>query len=73
MMHDIAGATISKSINRISGTSLAGFLAVGVHWIASKAGEQYEPFIVGISVFLLGKLFSFFFIIYLCNYIYIYT
>ena len=50
----IAGATISKSINRICGTSLAGFLAIGVHWLASRAGDQLEPVIVGVSLFLLG-------------------
>jgi len=36
------------------GTSLAGFLGIGVHWVASRAGEQFEPIIIGISLFLLG-------------------
>ncbi|KAE9612027.1 hypothetical protein Lal_00048974 [Lupinus albus] len=50
-----AGATIYKTINRICGTSLAGFLAFGVHWVASKAGDEFEPVIVGVSIFLLAS------------------
>ncbi|OIW13079.1 hypothetical protein TanjilG_24426 [Lupinus angustifolius] len=50
-----AGATIYKTINRICGTSLAGFLAFGVHWVASKAGDEFEPIIVGVSIFLLAS------------------
>ncbi|WJX12682.1 hypothetical protein P8452_03151 [Trifolium repens] len=47
-----AGSTIYKSINRICGTALAGLLAFGLHWVASKAGEL-EPLIVGVLLFLL--------------------
>ncbi|TKY47931.1 Aluminum-activated malate transporter 10 [Spatholobus suberectus] len=50
-----AGATLSKSINRICGTFLAGFLGLGVHWVASRAGEQFQPLIIGVSVFLLAS------------------
>lgn len=50
----IAGATISKSLNRVFGTCLAALLAFSVHWVACKAGEKFEPWIVGASVFLLG-------------------
>lgn len=49
-----AGATICKTVNRMCGTSLAGLLGIGVHWVASKAGDQFEPIIVGASLFLLG-------------------
>jgi uncharacterized membrane protein YccC len=55
--YQIAGATIYKSINRICGTTLAGLLALGVHWVASRAGAEWEPVIVGASLFLLGILF----------------
>ncbi|KAK7391838.1 hypothetical protein VNO78_20261 [Psophocarpus tetragonolobus] len=48
-----AGATISKTVNRMCGTSLAGFLAIGVHWVASRAGDQWEPVIVEVCLFLL--------------------
>jgi uncharacterized membrane protein YccC len=54
--YEIAGATIYKSINRICGTTLAGLLALGVHWVASRAGAEWEPVIVGASLFLLGIL-----------------
>ncbi|KAF5935284.1 hypothetical protein HYC85_026413 [Camellia sinensis] len=49
------GATVSKCLNRATGTFLAGFLAVGVHWIANQSGEKFEPIIVGVSVFLLAS------------------
>ncbi|KAK7269027.1 hypothetical protein RIF29_21742 [Crotalaria pallida] len=55
VFENTAGATISKTINRICGTTLAGFLAFGVHWVASRAGEQLEPVIVGVSLFLLAS------------------
>ncbi|KAJ7945087.1 Aluminum-activated malate transporter [Quillaja saponaria] len=50
-----AGATIYKSLNRICATSIAGFLAIGVHWVASQAGQKYEPIIVGFPLFLLAS------------------
>ncbi|CAK9169341.1 unnamed protein product [Ilex paraguariensis] len=51
----MAGATICKCLNRAMGTSLAGFLAVGVHWVASQSGEKFEPIIMGAAVFLLAS------------------
>ncbi|GAA0157805.1 hypothetical protein Leryth_023142 [Lithospermum erythrorhizon] len=53
------GATLAKSLNRVTGTFLAGFLAVGVHWVASQFGGDIEPIISDISVFLLGSLATF--------------
>lgn len=55
--YQIAGSTIYKSVNRICGTTLAGLLAFGVQWVASKAGKQLEPVIVGVLLFLLGIIF----------------
>ncbi|XVE64632.1 hypothetical protein DITRI_Ditri07aG0116100 [Diplodiscus trichospermus] len=49
------GATLYKCLNRVCGTFLAGFLALGVHWLASRSGERFEPFVVGASVFLLAS------------------
>ncbi|KAF7846548.1 hypothetical protein BT93_L4172 [Corymbia citriodora subsp. variegata] len=49
------GATLYKSINRVTGTFLAGSLGIGVHWVASQSGEKLEPIILGISVFLLAS------------------
>ncbi|XP_027189735.1 aluminum-activated malate transporter 10-like isoform X2 [Cicer arietinum] len=50
-----AGATIYKSINRICGTIVAGLLAFSVHWVANKAGEQFEIVIVGAALFILAS------------------
>ena len=55
--HDGTGATLSKCINRATGTFLAGSLALGVQWIACKSGETFKPIIIGISVFILGGYF----------------
>ncbi|KAM7491520.1 hypothetical protein LguiA_034441 [Lonicera macranthoides] len=49
------GSTLYKCLNRICGTSLAGFLAIGVHWVARQSGEKFEPIIMGASVFLLAS------------------
>ncbi|XP_043699791.1 aluminum-activated malate transporter 10-like [Telopea speciosissima] len=46
-----AGATIYKSLNRITGTILAGTLAVIIHWFAIKLGKSFELVIIGASVF----------------------
>lgn len=48
------GATVYKSLNRVCGTFLAGFLGLGAHSVASQSGQRFEPIIVGASVFLLG-------------------
>ncbi|CAK8572197.1 unnamed protein product [Lathyrus sativus] len=50
-----AGSTIYKGINRICGTTLAGLLAFGVHWVCSKAGEKFELVTVGVLLFLLAS------------------
>ncbi|KAI3501473.1 hypothetical protein L1887_29342 [Cichorium endivia] len=49
------GGTLYKCLNRICATFLAGFLALGVHWVASHSGHQFEPFIMGISLFILAS------------------
>ncbi|KAL3499057.1 hypothetical protein ACH5RR_041789 [Cinchona calisaya] len=54
------GVTISKCLNRATGTCLAGFLAIGVHWLVSKSGNKFEPIITGASLFLLASVANFF-------------
>ncbi|KAE8681338.1 Aluminum-activated malate transporter 10 [Hibiscus syriacus] len=54
------GATLYKCLNRIFATFFAGFLAFGVHWIASRSGDRFEPYIVGASVFLFASMATFF-------------
>ncbi|XXG62530.1 hypothetical protein AAC387_Pa05g0869 [Persea americana] len=48
------GATLSKGLNRIFATVLAGALAVGAHQLASFSGERGEPIILGAFVFLIA-------------------
>ncbi|KAI7736978.1 hypothetical protein M8C21_027254, partial [Ambrosia artemisiifolia] len=43
------------TVGRICATFLAGFLALGIHWIASHLGHQFEPYIMGISLFILAS------------------
>lgn len=50
-----AGATLYKCVNRATGTLLAGSLGFGVHWMAIQCGENIQPIILEISVFLLGR------------------
>ncbi|KAE8732731.1 Aluminum-activated malate transporter 10 [Hibiscus syriacus] len=49
------GATVYKCINRVFATFLAGFLAVGVHWLASRSDDTLVPYVAGASVFVLAS------------------
>ncbi|XP_022158799.1 aluminum-activated malate transporter 10 isoform X2 [Momordica charantia] len=49
------GASLYKCVNRVVGTSLAGGLGIGVHWVAAECGDRFEPIILGISLFLLAS------------------
>ncbi|XP_023513501.1 aluminum-activated malate transporter 10 [Cucurbita pepo subsp. pepo] len=49
------GATFYKCVNRVIGTSLAGGLGIGVHWVAAESGDRFEPIVLGISLFLLAS------------------
>ncbi|XP_050382796.1 aluminum-activated malate transporter 8 [Argentina anserina] len=49
-----AGATLSKGLNRSFATLLAGALGIGAKHLASLFGEQGEPIILGVLVFLLA-------------------
>ncbi|CAL1386595.1 unnamed protein product [Linum trigynum] len=55
VLENTVGATIYKCLNRVFATSLAGFLALGVHWVASQPGQRFEPIITGLVVFLLAS------------------
>ncbi|RLM66484.1 aluminum-activated malate transporter 10-like [Panicum miliaceum] len=46
------GASVA-GLNRAIATASAAVVALGVHWIASKSGDKFEPFIRSGSVFLL--------------------
>ncbi|XP_071700353.1 aluminum-activated malate transporter 10-like [Rutidosis leptorrhynchoides] len=49
------GGTLYKCLNRICATFLAGFLALGVNWVAAQSGHRFEPVIMGISLFVIAS------------------
>ena len=49
-----AGGCVYKGFNRAFATASAGVIALGVHWIASKSDDKFQPFIRSGSVFVLG-------------------
>ncbi|WVZ86757.1 hypothetical protein U9M48_033493 [Paspalum notatum var. saurae] len=53
------GGCVYKGFNRAFATASAGVVALGVHWIASKSGDEVEPFIRSGSVFLLAAMATF--------------
>ena len=54
-MCEHVGATLSKGLNRGMATLIAGSLAIGIHWIANQLGDQADPIIQSIALFLLGR------------------
>ncbi|XP_026452206.1 aluminum-activated malate transporter 2-like [Papaver somniferum] len=48
------GATLSKGINRVLATSVAGSLGLVVHHLACLTGDKVEPVLLCFSVFLLA-------------------
>ncbi|KAI6702055.1 hypothetical protein NL676_011191 [Syzygium grande] len=59
MFEYTVGATFNRGFNRALGSLLAGILAVVVGQLALCAGRVAEPFIIGISIFLVGTVTSF--------------
>lgn len=49
------GSTIYKSINRAVATIVAGLLGVGINWVASQCDKEYQPIILGASVFIFAS------------------
>ncbi|XP_059642125.1 aluminum-activated malate transporter 9-like [Cornus florida] len=59
MFEYTVGATFNRGFNRALGSLLAGILAIAVAQLALSAGRVAEPFIIGISIFLIGAVTSF--------------
>ncbi|KAI4302929.1 hypothetical protein MLD38_038618 [Melastoma candidum] len=59
MFEYTAGATFNRGFNRALGSLLAGILAIVVAQIALYAGRVAEPFIIGVSIFIIGAVTSF--------------
>ncbi|WOH03519.1 hypothetical protein DCAR_0622918 [Daucus carota subsp. sativus] len=53
------GATLGKGVNRAIATLVAGSLGVAAHHLAVLPGETAEPFVIGITVFLVASVFTF--------------
>lgn len=53
------GATLGKSVNRVLATFLGGMCGVGSHKLASLSGEMLEPFLLGLSVFIIAEVTTF--------------
>jgi len=49
------GATLSKGMCRVLATLAAGSLAVGAHLVARLCGEDGEPVLLAVFVFLVGN------------------
>ncbi|KAL8111461.1 aluminum-activated malate transporter 9-like isoform X1 [Apium graveolens] len=59
MFEYTVGATLNRGLNRALGSLLAGVLAVVMTQIALSSGTIAEPYIIGISIFLIGTVTSF--------------
>ncbi|RCV21744.1 hypothetical protein SEVIR_4G130000v4 [Setaria viridis] len=49
------GGCLYKGLNRAMATVTGGALALGVQWIASKSGKEFEPFILSGSLFVFAS------------------
>ncbi|KAI3934186.1 hypothetical protein MKX01_026383 [Papaver californicum] len=59
MFEYTVGATFNRGFNRALGSLLAGVFAIIVAQAALSSGPVAEPYIIGISIFLIGALTSF--------------
>ncbi|XAR70232.1 hypothetical protein NMG60_11027020 [Bertholletia excelsa] len=59
MFECTVGATFNRGFNRALGSLMAGVLAIGVAQVALCSGHVAQPFIIGISIFLVGAVTSF--------------
>ncbi|KAK1377140.1 aluminum-activated malate transporter 9-like [Heracleum sosnowskyi] len=59
MFEYTVGATFNRGLNRALGSLLAGILAIVITQIALSSGTIVEPYIIGISIFLIGAVTSF--------------
>ncbi|KAL6900859.1 hypothetical protein ACP4OV_005535 [Aristida adscensionis] len=53
------GGCVYKGLNRAMATVVGGAMALGVHWIASKAGKELEPYILSASLSVLAAVATF--------------
>ncbi|OAY70974.1 Aluminum-activated malate transporter 9 [Ananas comosus] len=59
MFEYTVGATFNRGFNRALGSLLAGIFAIVVIQVAMSSGHIAEPYVIGISIFLVGAITSF--------------
>ncbi|XP_010915751.1 aluminum-activated malate transporter 9 [Elaeis guineensis] len=59
MFEYTVGATFNRGFNRALGSLLAGIIAVVVIQVAISTGRFAEPYVIGLSIFLIGAFTSF--------------
>ncbi|KAI0496026.1 hypothetical protein KFK09_022333 [Dendrobium nobile] len=59
VMEYTVGGTLSKGLNRVFATLLAGALGLGAHHLAALAGDKGEPILLGVFVFMLAAMATF--------------
>ncbi|KAJ4765710.1 aluminum activated malate transporter family protein [Rhynchospora pubera] len=59
MFEYTVGATFNRGFNRALGSVLAGIFAIVVIQVAISSGHIAEPYIIGVSIFLIGAITSF--------------
>ncbi|KAG1346517.1 aluminum-activated malate transporter 9-like [Cocos nucifera] len=59
MFEYTVGATFNRGFNRAVGSLLAGIFAIMVIEIAMRSGHVAEPYVIGLSIFLVGAITSF--------------
>ncbi|URD77520.1 Fusaric acid resistance protein family [Musa troglodytarum] len=59
MFEYTVGATFNRGFNRALGSLLAGVFAVVVIQVAMSSGHVAEPYVIGLSIFLVGSITSF--------------
>lgn len=59
MFEYTVGATFNRGFNRTLGSLLAGIFAIVVIQVAMSCGHVAEPYVIGLSIFLIGAITSF--------------
>ncbi|XP_042386331.1 aluminum-activated malate transporter 9-like [Zingiber officinale] len=59
MFEYTVGATFNRGFNRALGSLLAGIFAIVVIQVAMSSGHIAEPYVIGLSIFLIGSIASF--------------
>ncbi|BAF06094.1 Os01g0737500 [Oryza sativa Japonica Group] len=59
MFEYTVGASFNRGFNRAVGSMVAGVVAIAVIWISLRCGSVAEPYVIGLSIFLVGAVTSF--------------